>query len=258
MNLEGVMARQRSLFKYYVERKWAEAFLEGRFRFWSLAYFRDLEDNGARGDANEGTGIFHPDGGLQVMNKTQGRSSMLQSHAFTSTARCDEIFVFCMSRVFSAALWDEFGSVMCVEITDVPAFCRRVASRLPANARLPGRPGRERIGQRVEYYDASDAPDTRWALPDRIALSKLAEFARQEEFRFVFSTTGALDFENVALERFSDSLGSDWARDERRERRGEVRRERVVDTAIECLQRFSPAECRNCFRHCGYSIATQS
>ena len=60
------------------------------------------------------------------------------------------------------------------------------------------------------------------------------------------------------LERFSDSLGSDWARDERRERRGEVRRERVVDTAIECLQRFSPAECRNCFRHCGYSIATQS
>ena len=60
------------------------------------------------------------------------------------------------------------------------------------------------------------------------------------------------------LERFSDSLGSDWARDERRERRGEVRRERVVDTAVECLQRFSPAECRNCFRHCGYSIATQS
>ena len=62
----------------------------------------------------------------------------------------------------------------------------------------------------------------------------------------------------LGLERFSDSLGSDWARDERRERRDEVRRERVVDTAVECLQRFSPAECRNCFRHCGYSIATQS
>ena len=104
-----------------------------------------------------------------------------------------------MSRLVSAALWDEFGSVICVEITDIPAFCRRVVSRLPANARFPGRPGRERIGQRVEYYDASDAPDTRWALPDRIALSKLAAFARQEEFRLVFSTTGALDFENVAL-----------------------------------------------------------
>ena len=44
------------------------------------------------------------------------------------------------------------------------------------------------------------------------------------------------------LERFSDSLGSDWARDERRERRGEVRRERVVDTAIECLPHFIPEE----------------
>ena len=199
MKLEGVMARQRSLFKYYAERKWAEAFLDGRFRFWSLAYFRDLEDNGVRGDANEGTGIFRPNGGLKVMNHTQGRSFTLPSHAFTSTARCDEIFVFCMSRVFSAALWDEFGSVMCVEMTDIPAFCRRVASRLTANARFPGRPGQERIGQRVEYYDASDAPDTRWALPDRIALSKLTEFAGQEEFRLVFSMTGALDFENVAL-----------------------------------------------------------
>ena len=199
MNLEGVMARQRSLFKYYAEPKWAEAFLDGRFLFRSLAHFRDLEDDGVRGDVNEGTGIFHPDGGLQVMNKTQGRSFTLPSHALTSTVRCDEIFVFCMSRVLSAALWDEFGSVMCVEITDIPAFCRRVASRLPANARFPGRPGRERIGQRVEYYDASDPPDTRWALPDRIALSKLADFARQEEFRLVFSTTGALDFENVAL-----------------------------------------------------------
>ena len=193
------MARQRSLFKYNAERKWAEAFLDGRFRFWTLAHFRDLEDDGVRGDVNEGTGIFHPDGGLQVMNETQGRSFTLPSHAFTSTVRCDEIFVFCMSGVFSAALWDEFGSVMCLEITDVPAFCRRVASRLPTNARFPGCPGRQRIGQRVECYDASDAPDTRWALPDRIALSKLTEFARQEEFRLVFSTTGALDFQNVAL-----------------------------------------------------------
>ena len=193
------MARHRSLFKYYADRKWTEEFLRGRFRFWSLAYFRDLEDNGVRGDANEGTGLFRPSGGLQGTNQTQGTRFTLPSHAFTSTARCDEIFVFCMSRGFSAPLWDEFGSLMCVEITDVPTFCRRVASRLPANARFPGPPERERLGQRVEYYDAADAPDTRWALPDRIALSKLAEFAYQEEFRLVFSTTGALDSQNVAL-----------------------------------------------------------
>ena len=193
------MAKQRSLFKYYAEPKWGEAFLDGRFRFWSLSYFRDIEDNGVRGDANEGTGLFHPEGGIRGMNHTQGRSFTLPSHAFTSTARCDEIFVFCMSRVFSAALWDEFGSVMCVEVTNIPVFCSRVASNLPANARFPGRPGRERIGQRVEYYDASEVPGTRWHAPGRIASSKLAEFAHQEEFRLFFSTTGALDFEHVTF-----------------------------------------------------------
>ena len=25
-----------------------------------------------------------------------------------------------------------------------------------------------------------------------------------------------------------------------------------------CLEHFSPDECRNCFRHCGYSVATRS
>ena len=193
------MAKHRSLFKYYADRKWADEFLRGRFRFWSLAYFRDLEDNGVRGDANEGTRLFWPSGGLQVMNQTQGTRFTLPSHAFRSTARCDEIFVFCMSRVFSAPLWDEFGSLMCVEITDVPTFCRRVTSRLPANARFADPRGRKHLGQRVEYYGAADAPGTGWALPDRIALSKLVEFAHQQEYRLVFSTTGALDFQNVAL-----------------------------------------------------------
>ena len=193
------MAGQRSLFKYYADQRWGEAFLNGHFRFWSLAYFRDLEGTGARSDAHEGTGIFQPEGGLQVTNKTRGTRFTMPSHAFRSTVRYNEIFVFCISRKLSATIWDEFGSVMCVEITDIPAFCGRVVSRLPANARFPGHPRRERIGQRVEYYDASDAPNTRWALPDRIAVSKLAVFARQEEFRLVFSTTGALDFENVSV-----------------------------------------------------------
>ncbi len=193
------MAGQHSLFKYYADRKWGEKFLDGRFRFWSLAYFRDLEDKGVRGDANEGTATFQPEGGLQINNLTQGESFIMPSSKFTSTARCDEIFVFCTSRVLSASLWKEFGSVMCVEITNIPAFCRRVESHLPANAQFPGTPGREHIGHRVEYYDVSDEPSPRWALPDRIALSKQAVFARQDEFRLVFSMTGALGFENVSV-----------------------------------------------------------
>ena len=152
------MPGQHSLFKYYADSKWGEEFLDGRFRFWSLAYFRDLEEKGVRGDANEGTATFQPEDGLQINYISQGESFILLSRKFTSTARCDEIFVFCTSRVLSAPLWNEFGSVMCVEITNIPDFCRRVESHLPANAQFPGVPGQEHIGHRVEYYDASDEP----------------------------------------------------------------------------------------------------
>lgn len=193
------MVPKRSLFRYYAERKWADAFVDGRMRFWSLSYFRDLEDKGVRGDANEGKGIFAPDGGLEITNHTQRTRFTMPAHALTSRAVCDDIFVFCASRRLSSRLWDEFGACVCVELTDVPAFCARVAAALPEGAKFPGRPGRERLGQRVEYYRTSDAADTRWALPDRIASSKLREYAWQNEFRLVFSTTGALDFQNLAL-----------------------------------------------------------
>ena len=81
----------------------------------------------------------------------------------------------------------------------MPAFCARVTAGLPAPVQLPGKPGRERIGNRVEYYRASDPPGTRWALPDQIACSKLEDYGWQDEFRLVFSVTSALGFENVSL-----------------------------------------------------------
>ena len=193
------MAQKRSLFRYYAEQKWADAFVDGRMRFWSLSYFRDREDKGVRGDANEGTGIFAPEGGLEINNHTQGTRFSMPAHAMTSRAVCDDIFVFCASSTFSARLWDEFGACVCIEITNVPALCSRVTAALPEGTKFPGRPGRERLGQRVEYYQTSDAADTRWALPDRIASSKLRDYAWQNEFRLVFSTTGALDFQNLAF-----------------------------------------------------------
>ncbi|MEO8481557.1 MAG: hypothetical protein ABI634_05055 [Acidobacteriota bacterium] len=193
------MAHRRSLFRYYADQKWADAFLGGQFRFWSLAYFRDLEDKGVRGDENEGTSLFRPEAGLQITNHTQGTKFTMPNHTMTSAARQDEILVFCASRSFSASLWDEFSARVCFEITDIPAFCARVRARLPREARFPGRPGRERLGQRVEYYRVSDAPGTRWALPDRIASSKLADYSPQDEFRLVFSVTGALAFQNLSM-----------------------------------------------------------
>jgi hypothetical protein len=168
-------------------------------RFQSLSYFRDLEAQGVRGDVNEGTGIFGPDGGLQITNHTQGTRFTMPGHALVSRATCDEIFVFCTSRALSARLWDAFEAELCMEILDIAAFCSRVTAALPADAKFPGPPGRERLAWRVEYYSPLDAPDTRWALPDRIAYSKQKAFAWQAESRLIFSTTGALNFQNVAL-----------------------------------------------------------
>jgi hypothetical protein len=78
-----------------------------------------------------------------------------------------------------------------VEILDIPEFCRRVRAALPAGA--------ECIGRQVDYYRATDAGNPCWALPDRIATSKLDVYARQAEFRLAYSITGAPGFEDVSL-----------------------------------------------------------
>jgi len=54
--------------------------------------------------------------------------------------------------------------------------------------------------KRVEYYREADAPGSRWPLPKRIASSKLNTFHWQAEYRLMFSTTGALEFESVDLQ----------------------------------------------------------
>lgn len=185
------------LYKYFSQRKWAEAFLNGDLLFRSLSYFRDYEDQSVREDQNEGTAIFRPEGGLLVNNLTQGKSFTLPGHAFESSANQEQIFVFCVSRSLNDELRERFRAVACVEILEVGAFCARVEAALPPTATFPGRPGRTRIGQRVEYYREAEGGNPRWALPDLIATSKLDSYAWQDEFRLVFSLTDALGFEKV-------------------------------------------------------------
>jgi len=193
------MKRPRSLFKYYDDRRWADGLMEGRLRFQTLARFRNWEEQQVRGDRHEGTSLFAPEQGLEVTNFTQRRKFVMPAHRFASAAKQDEIFVFCLSRTLARRLWDGFGAVACVEILDVPAFGTRVTAGLPTPFHLQGKPGRQRIGGRVDYYRASDPPGARWALPDLIALSKVEDYRWQDEFRLLFSQTDALGFENVSL-----------------------------------------------------------
>jgi hypothetical protein len=187
------------LFKYFNQQYRADEFLQGRFRMWSLAYYRDYEDNRVRSDANEGKAHHRPIGGLRGTNLTQGRDFHLPNTALTSTAQQDEIFIYCLSRSFTGALWDEFQAVTCIEILNVAHFCQKVTAALPVGATFPGRPGHQRIGNRVEYYSPSDPAGTRHSLPDQIAISKFRDYSRQQEFRLALSTTNAFAFQNTKM-----------------------------------------------------------
>ncbi|KVD68856.1 hypothetical protein WS62_14020 [Burkholderia sp. ABCPW 14] len=190
------MPRPR-LYKYFSDRKWAEEFFDGKLLFRSLAYFRDYEDNHVRSDDKEGTSVYRPNGGLIINNLTQGTTFTLPYHAFESSAKQDEIFVYCLSRSLSEMLRQRFDAAVCVEVLDVAAFCTRITAALPPAATFPGQSGKTKIGWRVDYYNEAEAANPRWALPDMIATAKSKGYAWQEEFRLVFSLTKAFAFENV-------------------------------------------------------------
>src|SRR4051812_37477758 len=119
------MKPNRSLFKYYSERRWAEAFLDGDLLFRSLAFSRDYEDEETRGDRNEGSAVFRPAGGLVVNNETQGKTLTLPGHAFVSRAKQEEILVFCVSRSTTDRHREAFKAIVSVEILDIRKFCSR-------------------------------------------------------------------------------------------------------------------------------------
>jgi hypothetical protein len=181
------MTRTRSLFKYFTEQRWADAFLEGKILFRSLAYFRDYEDTKVRGDRNEGISIYRPEGGLLINNHTQGKSFTIPDAAFEVVTNQEEIFVYCLSRSLTDGLRERFESVACVEILKPPNFCERIKKALQAEAIF--------VAGRVEYYCQNDPPNPRWALPDRISLSKEESYRWQNEFRLSLTVTDAFGFE---------------------------------------------------------------
>lgn len=193
--------RPRRLYKYFSNMEHAESFCNGSLLFRSLAYFRDYEDNNIREDKNEGASAYRPNDGLLVTNQTRGTQFILKGHSFVSTVKHEEIFVFCLSGVFESSLFKTFDAMACVEVLDIGAFCARIEASLPPKASLPETQTsrRRRIGHWVEYYDEAENCTPRWALPERIATSKLRSYAWQREFRLLFSTTDAFEFEKVAL-----------------------------------------------------------
>jgi hypothetical protein len=203
-NLE-FMPRRR-FYKYFDEKKWAEAFLDGNLLFRSLGYFRDYEDAEIRGDYHEGTMLYRPTEGLVINNKTQGKTFTLPGWTLESEVKGGEIFVYCLSRSLNDVMREKFRAAACVEIRDINTFCARIAKALPSHATFDGPPNRTRIGWRVKYFHETEGVNPRWALPGQIAASKSYMYAWQDEFRLLFSITDALAFEQVKLQLVQKSM----------------------------------------------------
>lgn len=199
---------KRSLYKYVPKLDYAQSFLSGKVFHQTLGYFRDYEDSNAKqviGDEFESTHIFRPTGGLQINNLTNDTSSLLDM-GFESSVRAGEIYVFCVSLEMTEALRKEFEARACVEIMNRPAFRKRWQDALPQDAK--------HFARRVQYYEPDDLPGNIWPQPRRIATTKLSRFRNQREFRFGFSTKGALDFGESTQQLIDRKARPDPKRDE--------------------------------------------
>lgn len=95
----------------YLSLEYAEAFVKkGEMLFRALSYFRDYEDDGVRADEYEGTLVHLPKEGLKARLVATG-AEVLINYTFESSAREDEIFVYCMSTECSSLLASRFKTV---------------------------------------------------------------------------------------------------------------------------------------------------
>ena len=186
-----------SLYKY-LPAKYVESFVrEGTVLFRSLSYFRDYEDAQVRGDEFEGTRLHRPHNGLEI-TLVETQEKVVLPYSFESTANEDDIVVFCLRTVLSADLAAQFQADACVEIKNVGAFVAGVRGAL---LRRPSIKSKMLVHGQVKYYYYSpdQPPIVDWALPEKIAMSKLSAYTAQQEYRIAFAVNDAFRVENTRL-----------------------------------------------------------
>jgi hypothetical protein len=184
------------IYKYFTAEAHARSFLrKGTMLFRPLSYFRAIEDGEIRGDPHDGTLTYAPSNGLEIM-KEDGTKVVLEGWHFASSAKHEDIFVYCASNLLSAELATKFESPFCVEIFDPEAIVARLKRRAHASSQLDYK---QTIHSRVDYREIGRAPAADWALPDKLAFIKPARFSWQDEYRIVIGRRGAMEVQNVAV-----------------------------------------------------------
>jgi len=184
-----------AIFKYFSSQTHALALVtKGEMRLQPLAYFRGIEDDGIRGDPNDGILTYAPQGGL-IMNMDDGRTITVEGGTFNSSVNHSSIYVYCASNQLSDKLAAKFGS-FCVEIPAPEIITRRLKLRSHPTSKIDYE---QIVFGKVEYRDHLKEPGSDWALPERLVLIKPKVFEWQDEFRIAVGTRGTLDVENVGL-----------------------------------------------------------
>lgn len=182
-----------SLYRYFSEKN-ADAFVQkGEVLFRALSYYKNYEDQEVRGDKFEGTLVHLPDNGLTVKNVHTGQEISLP-YRFESTAKEDEIFVYCMSQTLSIEIAKRFQAEVAVEIFDLAKFLNLVRYALSLRRRFKVN---QLVHQPVKYYEWNEPPVVDWVLPERIAMSNPKMFEWQHEYRLAVPMGGAFNVENV-------------------------------------------------------------
>jgi hypothetical protein len=182
-----------SLYRYFSEKNALAFVRNGEVLFRALSYFRNYEDGEIRGDKFEGTLVHLPDNGLVVKN-VNTEEEILLPHRLESTAKEDDIFVYCMSQILSAELAERFKAEVVVEITNPAKFLNLVRSALSLRKRFRVN---QLIHESVKYYEWNEPPIVDWALPERITMRKPKMFEWQREYRLAVPIGDAFDVENV-------------------------------------------------------------
>ena len=162
-------------------------------RFRTLSYFRDYEDDDVRADEYEGTLAHRPVGGLRIRKVDTGEE-IQTNYQFESSAKEEEIFIYCFSTEFSKELAAEFEAEACVEIDNVAKLLGRLRAALVRRPKIRDKTIKHGA---VHYYLPEEPPIADWALPERIALRKPVRLSRQKEYRIAFAVNGAFAVENV-------------------------------------------------------------
>jgi hypothetical protein len=186
-----------SIYKYLTEEQHALDLMQrGSVFLNTLAFFRRCEDD-ARGDPHDAQLRYQPEGGLALTNVTLGQAMQLPDGSqFVSSARADQMFVYCLSQTKSESLAREFKAPFCVEIMNSVGFLGRMARMVQLRSRLD----RNRIlSGPVTYRSVKTEPMADWALPERVAFIKPETYAGQNEHRIVVGMKGAFSAENVDL-----------------------------------------------------------